>query len=281
MKNLTISLLALVAMHVFCSFKTYAPVVDAFKVDTLKTDTAVVDTLTTDSVKSDTVKAKEKKETEYDKLLKKEGALSQEGLFIVRHIEDKYYFEVPDSMLGRLFLWVTRFTAVPQGFGQFAGEEITHCTVYFEQRDEKTLLMRQYVLSYLADDKDNIARTLEKATIDPIVQSFKVIGKNEKKDAQLVEVTNLFKQDNQLTSLQTNDKNSLKVGGLQGDRTFIDTMKVYPTNIEIVTTRTYGTSANNTAAARTGSLTMGFNTSMVLLPKTPMRKRLWLSLIHI
>ena len=275
MKNLTISLLALVAMHVFCSFKTYAPVVDAFKVDTLKTDTAVVDTLTTDSVKSDTVKAKEKKETEYDKLLKKEGALSQEGLFIVRHIEDKYYFEVPDSMLGRLFLWVTRFTAVPQGFGQFAGEEITHCTVYFEQRDEKTLLMRQYVLSYLADDKDNIARTLEKATIDPIVQSFKVIGKNEKKDAQLVEVTNLFKQDNQLTSLQTNDKNSLKVGGLQGDRTFIDTMKVYPTNIEIVTTRTYGTSANNTAAARTGSLTMGFNTSMVLLPKTPMRKRLW------
>ena len=274
MKNLTISLLAVAAMHVFCAF-TFAPnAVDTLKT---KTDTLRVDTVKADTTAvSDTTKAKEKKEeTEYQKLLKKKGALSQTGLFTVRHIEDKYYFEVPDSMLGRLFLWVTRFTAVPQGFGQFAGEEITHCTIYFEQRDEKTLLMRQYVLSTQAPDKDNIARTLEKATIDPIVEAFKVIGKNEQKDAQLIEVTNLFKQDNQLTSLSSNNKTSLKVGGLQGNRTFIDTMKVYPTNIEILSTRTYGASGTSTAAARTGSLTMGFNTSMVLLPKEPMRKRLW------
>ena len=143
MKNLTISLLAVAAMHVFCAF-TFAPnAVDTLKT---KTDTLRVDTVKADTTAvSDTTKAKEKKEeTEYQKLLKKEGARSQTGLFTVRHIEDKYYFEVPDSMLGRLFLWVTRFTAVPQGFGQFAGEEITHCTIYFEQRDEKTLLMRQY-----------------------------------------------------------------------------------------------------------------------------------------
>ncbi len=254
-----------------------------WRADTLKTDTLAKDTLQADSVNQhkpkkkggkDEKKKEEKKETEYEKLMKK-GGTELKGLFTVRHIEDKYYFEVPDSMLGRLLLCVTRFTAVPQGFGQFPGEEITHNTVYFEKRDTAKLLMRQYVLSYLADDKDNISRTLVKSTIDPIVESFKIIGCNEKKDAQLVEVTPLFKQDNRLFSFQTAAKTSLKLGGLQGDRTFVDTMKVFPTNIEVVTTRTYGSSPGATAASKTGTMTMGFNTSMVLLPKEPMRKRLW------
>lgn len=252
--------------------------------DSIPSDTVVVDTVKVKDTPQKTANKKdankkddeEKKEkSEYEKLLEKKGAVELTGLFTVRHIEDKYYFEVPDSMLGRLLLCVTRFTAVPQGFGQYGGEEITHNTVYFEQRDEKTLLMRQYVLSYLANDKDNIARTLEKATIDPMVLSFKVIGKNEKKDAQLVEVTSLFKGDNHLFSFPSSVKSTLKVGGLQSDRTFIDTMKVYPTNIEILTTRTYGSSPAASAASKTGSVTMGFNTSIVVLPKEPMRKRLW------
>jgi hypothetical protein len=245
--------------------------------DTLKTDTVASDTLKSDTLASDSLKAgkkAKKEESEYEKLLKK-GGTELKGLFTVRHIEDDYYFEVPDSMLGRLLLCVTRFTAVPQGFGQFAGEEVTHSTVYFEKRDDKTLLMRQYVLSYLADDKDNIARTLEKSTVDPMVMAFKIIGQNKEKDARLVNVTNLFKQDNNLFSFPSAAKTTLKVGGLQGDRTFVDTMKVFPTNIEIVTTRTYGSTPAASAASKTGSVTMGFNTSMVLLPREPMRKRLW------
>ena len=251
------------------------------RADTVVTDTLKADTLTTDSLKSLNKNHKRKKgekeeakESEYEKLMKKGGTVMK-GMLTVRHIEDKYYFEVPDSMLGRLILCVTRFTAVPQGFGPFPGEEVTHSTIYFEHRDDKTLMLRQYVLSYLADDKDNISRTLVKSTIDPIVMSFKVIGRNEQKDAQLVEVTSLFKGDSHLMSFTSGAKTSLKVGGIQSDRTFIDTMKVYPTNIEVMSTRTYGSSPAASAASKTGSLTMGFNTSMVLLPKEPMRKRLW------
>ena len=231
----------------------------------------------TDSLAADTTAAKAKKkpaETEYQKLVKKGGTM-RKGMVLMRHIEDKYYFEVPDSLLGRLLLCVTRFTAVPQGFGKFAGEEITNCTVYFEQHDEKTLLLRQYVLSYLAKDGDNIARTLEKATIDPMVQSFKIIGRNAEKDASLIEVTPLFNRDNNLTSLPSGAKSSLKVGSLQNDRTFIDTLKVFPSNIEVLTTRTYSSTPAASAASKTGSVTMGFNTSIVLLPKEPMRKRIW------
>ena len=246
----------------------------AVKADTLKKDTTVTDTTKVEKEDVKSKAKKEPKETEYQKIIKKGGAVT-DGLFRVRHIEDKYYFEVPDSMLGRYILCVTRFTAVPQNFGQFAGEEITHSTIYFEKRDTSQIMIRQYVLSHLADNGDNISRTLEQSTVDPIVQAFKVIGQNEEKDASLIEVTSLFNSDNNLMSFSNTDKTTLKVGGLMKDRTFIDTIKVFPTNIEVATTRTYGSSPARSEASRTGTITMAFNTSMVLLPKEPMRKRLW------
>ena len=246
----------------------------AVKADTLNKDTTVIDTTKVDKEDVKSKNKKEPKETEYQKLIKKGGTVT-DGLFRVRHIEDKYYFEVPDSMIGRYILCVTRFTAVPQNFGMFAGEEITHSTIYFEKRDTSQIMIRQYVLSHMADNGDNISRTLEQSTIDPIVQSFKVIGQNEEKDASLIEVTSLFNSDNNLMSFSNNDKTSLKVGGLMKDRTFIDTIKVFLTNIEVATTRTYGSSPARSEASKTGTITMAFNTSMVLLPKEPMRKRLW------
>ena len=229
----------------------------AVKADTLKKDTTVTDTTKVEKEDVKSKAKKEPKETEYQKII------------------NKYYFEVPDSMLGRYILCVTRFTAVPQNFGQFAGEEITHSTIYFEKRDTSQIMIRQYVLSHLADNGDNISRTLEQSTVDPIVQAFKVIGQNEEKDASLIEVTSLFNSDNNLMSFSNTDKTTLKVGGLMKDRTFIDTIKVFPTNIEVATTRTYGSSPARSEASRTGTITMAFNTSMVLLPKEPMRKRLW------
>ena len=246
----------------------------AVKADTLKKDTTVTDTTKVEKEDVKSKAKKEPKETEYQKIIKKGGTVT-DGLFRVRHIEDKYYFEVPDSMLGRYILCVTRFTAVPQNFGQFAGEEITHSTIYFEKRDTSQIMIRQYVLSHLADNGDNISRTLEQSTVDPIVQAFKVIGQNEEKDASLIEVTSLFNSDNNLMSFSNTDKTTLKVGGLMKDRTFIDTIKVFPTNIEVATTRTYGSSPARSEASKTGTITMAFNTSMVLLPKEPMRKRLW------
>lgn len=244
----------------------------------LPADTIAKDTLKVAAEKDTTsVSAKKpekkKEETEYEKLIKK-GSV-QEGLFRVRHIDDKYYFEVPDSMMGRLLICVTRFTAVPQGFGQFSGEKVNHATVYFERRDTTHLLLRQYVLSQLADPDDRISQTLEKSTIDPIVAAFKIIGRDKKTGDCLVEATSLFKQDNNLMNLPQEAKTKMKLGALQADRTYIDSLRVFPINIEVQTTRTYASQPSSTAASRSGSVTLGYNTSIVLLPKEPMRKRLW------
>lgn len=66
-------------------------------------------------------------------------------------------------------------------------------------------------------------------------------------------------------------------------------MKVFPINVEIASTRTYSAatsggvdSSSNAFIRRSfppasfqGSVTIGLNTSIVLLPSEPMRKRLW------
>ena len=68
----------------------------------------------------------------YHKLVK-EGGSMREGLFTVRHIKDDWYLEVPDALVGRLMLAVTRFASVPQGFKLISGEEVNRSTVYLEQ----------------------------------------------------------------------------------------------------------------------------------------------------
>ncbi len=242
---------------------------------------AVKDTITQriDTTKQNVQKGKapekeKEKPSAYEQLIKKKGSV-QQGLFTVRHIDDQWYFEVPDSVIGRYLLAVTRFTAVPQNFGKFAGEAVNQQTVYFEQRDDKTMLLRAYVLSQEADPKSSISRTLKASTADPIVASFKVIGRNKDTKAQLIDVTPLFVKDNAVLSVSSDNSKQLKLGGLMSDRTFIDTMKVYPINVEIATTRTYSSAPSAVPASYTGAMTIGLNTSVVLLPKVPMRKRVW------
>ena len=106
------------------------------------------------------LRKRKKKPSAYEQLVKKKGSV-QQGLFTVRHIDDQWYFEVPDSIIGRYLLAVTRFTAVPQNFGKFAGEAVNQQTVYFEQRDDKTMLLRAYVLSQEANPKSSIFAYVE------------------------------------------------------------------------------------------------------------------------
>ena len=212
--------------------------------------------------------------TSYHQVVKAGGTL-QEGLFTVRHIKDDWYLEVPDALLGRLLLAVTRFTSVPQGFKMMGGEEVNRSCIYFELYNERTLFMREYVQTAFAKDDHNIGLSLKNATIDPVVNRFDVIGRNPDTQALLVNVTKLFLTDNKITSFSNSDRTLLGIGQLQSDRTFIDTMKVYPINVEIQTLRTYAITNGKMPTAQTGSATLTLNTSIVLLPEEPMQPRLF------
>lgn len=233
--------------------------------DTVKTEKNEAVAQKKETTKKDSVD--KKKETEYDKLIKKGGSVN-EGVFTVRHIEDKWYLEVPEDKLGRLFQAVTRLTAVPQGAPKFTGEMVKNATFYFEKRDDKTMLMRLYKLRAAVDSNDRIAQTVKTSTVDPITQVFKIIGKNKDTGRMLIDVTTFLKRDNDVIGkgdafikFPETLLKKYEPGAYDDGRSFVDTVKVFPTNIEAMTTKTYGTA------------TFGFNTSIVLLPEKPMRPR--------
>ena len=219
-----------------------------------------------------------KKPNEYETLLKKGGSY-EKGVFNVRHIEKKWYFEISDDMLDRMFLAVSRYVSVPQNFDKFPGEEISDHAIYFEKYDDKTLFLRAYTKSKVAADGNDIATVLDRSTNNPIIAKFDVIGKDSVTGARLIDVTNLFMQDNMVCGL----RGVQGVGGLQPDRTFIDTIKTFPINIEVSTLRTYTEGARQARPGATAApapptqgnfMTFTINTSIVLLPETPMQPRL-------
>ena len=211
----------------------------------------------------------------YHKIVKEGGSMA-EGMFTVRHIKDAWYWEVPDAMLGRLLLAVTRFTSVPQNFKMFSGEEVNRSAVYLEQYGEKTIFLREYVQSAFAEDDQTIGQALRQSVVDPIVFKFDVIGRNPDTHAQLIDVTKLFMSDNKVTSFSASDRTTLSIGGVQADRTFIDTIKTYPINVEVQSLRTYAmTASSKVPASQSGFVTLSLNTSIVMLPEVPMQARLF------
>ena len=76
-------------------------------------------------------------------------AVSQKGLFTVHKVEDKYYFEIPNSLLGREILAVTRYIKVPAvggGRGVYGGEIANQQTMAFEKGPNSNIFLRGIAL---------------------------------------------------------------------------------------------------------------------------------------
>jgi hypothetical protein len=240
--------------------------------DSIQTDTVICKHITVDKLDCCVDSSSKKNEDPYAKVIKNGGSMNK-GLFTVRHIKDDWYLEVPDELLGRMLLAVTRFTSVPQDFKMFSGEEVNRSAIYFEQYGEKTLFLREYVQSSYAKADDRIAISLKQSTVDPIVYKFEVIGRNPETKAQLINITKWLMSDNKVTSFSSNDRSILNIGSVMSDRTFIDSIKTYPINVEIQQLRTYGMTSGKAPASKTGAATLSLNTSIVLLPEKPMQAR--------
>lgn len=242
------------------------------------TANAQQDSIKVDSVKADTVavkkeKSQEEKEfDEYNKLMKKEGE-KKEGLLTIHKIDEKWYFEIPDSLYGRYLLTVTRLTQAPESFSKFGGEMVNQQTVYFERQNKK-IFLRALIHVKESNPNDQITMAVKNASVNPIVTAFKVVGRNPETKNELIDVTDFLVKDNSITSLSAKEKSDNKISSVQDDRSYIESVNTYPINIEARVVKTYSSTAGTPAAIQAGSVTLGVNTSFVLLPKEPMRKRL-------
>lgn len=201
------------------------------------------------------------------------------GLFNVQHQKDNWVFQVPDSLLSRPFLAVTRYVATPVGSGIYGGEMANQQVFYWQKQDDR-LLLRSLMYDADADSTTMIYKAVKASTEDPIVGAYKIdsTGTDSAKNRRYsITVNRLFLEDNQVVSLPNSTKTSMGLAGLVGDRSFVKFIHTYPINTEIRTLRTYmGRDNSSVPSTRsTGFATFEMNTSFVILPKTPMRRRVF------
>lgn len=240
-----------------------------------------------DTPKADTKKAPKP----YNKVIDS-TAVTQKGLIDVHKVEEKYLFEIPESLLGSEIMTTTRYSKTPAGGGIFGGEEINRQVVKWEKGLNNNLLLRSVTYVIMTPDEDKpMAQAVKNSTSDPIIANYDILAikkdSSGKKDVgYVIDVTGTFESDLQTFSLDPIKKQLLNIQGFQKDRSFIQKISSFPINTEIRTVKTFATTApqlslnptpkigtNLPAALDAGVITLELNTSMILLPKNPMRKR--------
>ena len=219
---------------------------------------------------------KSKKGSQYVDYVNK-NTKTDKGLFSVHELNNKFYYEIPDTLLNKDLLLVTRLKDIPAGLGGGyvnAGTKINTQVVVWEKFKTKILLK---VKSYAAIAKDSlpIYKSVKSNNLEPIIYAFDAKLKNPDSTATLIEVTKFLSTDvKAISGLSTSLRKRYKVKRLDASRSFINSIKSYPKNIEVVQDFTFDADAPPSNKT-TNTITIRVNQSMIMLPEQPMIPRLF------
>src|SRR6185437_9129308 len=211
-------------------------------------------------------------------------AISHTGLFTVHKVEDKWYFEIPDSMMDREFMAITRFSKTAAGDGIYGGELANQQTLEWEKGPSNTIFLRVVTLVSMADSTNKIYKAVKNSSVDPIAAAFEIRAYGKDSASVVIDVTDYFRGDNLIVSIPSGIKSHMKLGGLAMDRSYIEHINTYPINTEVRTVKTFSVGGGmpspfglsfTSPTDAAGAVTLELNTSFILLPRVPMRKRLF------
>ncbi|MDR1273384.1 MAG: zinc-dependent metalloprotease [Odoribacteraceae bacterium] len=212
-------------------------------------------------------------------------AITDEGVFTVHRVDERYFFEIPDALLGRDVLIVNRVARAPEEIRELYGsDQIGEIVVRFEKGKNDKIFLRRVLHVERADSiETGMYRSVSNSSLPAILASFAVKaygGDSLGVKTSVIDMTDFVQGENEVLHFSASNKRN--VGGFQGDKSYIESIKSYPINIEIRTVRTYGRGAGTprpgmpaAAAAPASALPITFemNSSLVLLPETPMKPR--------
>ena len=203
-----------------------------------------------------------------------EKTITTKGLFNVIKTDKDYFFEIPDSIIGRRFLVSVRYTSTPANSGLYGGEQVNYSTMYFEKSPNDQLLLRSELLMNTADSLDAVNRAILISNSNPIIGAFKI--ESHAKSLYKIKVSAFFQEDNAAIGLNQMAKKRFGLGMMLPSMSYIESIKTFPINTEVRTVKTWTSAQNNTYAGyETGKVTIGLNVSFILLPKIPMQRRLF------
>lgn len=205
----------------------------------------------------------------YNKVVTKD-AKTDEGLFKVHTIDGKYLYEIPDSLFDREMLMVTRISKTAAGIGFGGGKQNTQVLRW--QKKDKKVALRVVSHSVTAADSLPVHEAVVNSNFEPVLYTFPIKAFSKDSTSTVIDVTELFAKDVKALGLPQFRRRQYKVSRLESNKSFIESIKSYPLNIEARHVKTYAAGAAPSNSS-TGSISIEINNSMVLLPKEPMKRR--------
>jgi len=220
---------------------------------------------------------KDKKENNKESLKPKsykdiitKDAITDKGLFDIHKVKDKYYYEINDSLLGREMLMVTRISKTASGLGFGGGKQNTQ-VLRWHKKDEN-ILLRVVSHNIVANDSLPISEAVVNSNFEPILFSFNIAAVSKDSLSSVIDVTKLFSEDVKSLGYPQSRRKIYKISSLDSKKSFIESLKSYPKNIESRHVKTYKSSAPPSNSSL-GTVSIEINNSMILLPKIPMKRR--------
>ncbi|WP_425657541.1 zinc-dependent metalloprotease [Tenacibaculum ascidiaceicola] len=205
----------------------------------------------------------------YEKVVTKKHK-TDEGLFKVHSKDSKYLFEIPDSLLNREMLMVTRIAKTASGIGFGGGKQNTQVLRWV--KNKKQILLKVVSHNVVADTILPVHEAVVNSNFEPILYAFPIKAFSKDSTATVIDASPLFEGDVKAIAFPQRSRKRYKISKMDKSRSYIDRISSYPQNIEVRNVKTY-IAGNPPSNSSVGSVTMELSNSMILLPKTPMKRR--------
>jgi hypothetical protein len=197
------------------------------------------------------------------------GAQTDAGMFDVHRVGDRLLFEIPDALLGRDMLIMSRYARTQDGLADGGATMAPNIVVRWERRDDR-IVLRGVSHRTGAESGTPLALAVENSNFAPVLQALPIAARGPA--SSVVDVTDMYMTDTPAFSLPRQRRTQLGVRSFDRARSWLEWSRSFPINVEVRVVRTYAAD-QPPSNARGGSLSFEVNHSMILLPEEPMMPR--------
>lgn len=221
-------------------------------------------------------KDKESKTRSYEDFIT-DDAITYQGLFTTHKVEDKYFFEIPDNLLEKELLIVSRISGFVKGlnFGGAGVKSRPQQVVRFQKMDN-SILMRSVSYNSVATEQSPIYESVRNNNFEPVVMIFPIETYSADSSSFVIDIKDLFTTDVEMIgAVRPNQRKDFGLKGIDSKRSFISEMKAFPENVLIKHVLTYKGGEDLPSNSLTGTMSVEMTQSFIELPSKPMQPRLY------
>ena len=220
------------------------------------------------------------KETPYEKFFKGKKCETVKGLIILHKMDNKIYFELPLSLLGKDMLIGSTVTEITNNGFANVGEKPHEPMHVMFTRTDSTINLRQVTCAYMSKDR-NLQERIKTSMMPAIIENLAIKAYSPDSTAVVIDMTNFLLSDNE----QLNPFSAyapVTWSGAWIEKEFkrnnsqIAKIKAFDDNVSVQSSLTYSVSLRDKRSYYwyKEPFTAVMTRTFLLLPEEPMRPRL-------